>query len=71
LTSSAIRKLAYFKFNNKPMEHDYNEENYEREKRQDSERWERYQLDGRGVANDRVDAWLASLGTDAELPCPK
>jgi predicted transcriptional regulator len=47
------------------------EETYEREKREDGERWERYKLNGRGVPNDRVDDWLASLGTNAELPCPK
>lgn len=47
------------------------EESYEREKREDMERWERYQLTGKAVPHDDVEAWLSSWGSENELPCPK
>lgn len=47
------------------------EERYEREKREDGERWERYQASGHAVSSEAVDQWLASWGSDSELPCPK
>jgi predicted transcriptional regulator len=47
------------------------EETYEREKREDMERWQRYKLSGRTIPNEAVDAWLSSWGSDSELPCPK
>jgi predicted transcriptional regulator len=47
------------------------EEKYEREKREDMERWERYQLTGHGIPGEVVEKWLASWGTESELPCPK
>jgi predicted transcriptional regulator len=46
------------------------EEAYEREKREDLERWERYKLTGQGVPHSAVKEWLASWGTENELPCP-
>ena len=47
------------------------EESYEREKREDMERWERYKLTGHAIPHEAVDAWLSSWGSDSELPCPK
>ncbi|WGS88626.1 ribbon-helix-helix protein, CopG family [Methylomonas sp. UP202] len=47
------------------------EEAYEREKREDQERWQRYKLTGQAISNEAVDAWLASWGSESELPCPK
>jgi predicted transcriptional regulator len=46
------------------------EETYERERREDQERWERYLLTGEAVTHDLVTQWLDGLGTDAERPCP-
>jgi len=47
------------------------EEAHEQEKREDMERWERYKLTGHAIPHDAVDAWLASWGSESELPCPK
>jgi predicted transcriptional regulator len=47
------------------------EETDEREKREDAERWERYQTSGNAISKEAVDNWLASWGTESELPCPK
>jgi predicted transcriptional regulator len=47
------------------------EETYEREKNEDMERWQRYQRTGNAIPNEMVDAWLASWGSENELPCPK
>ena len=47
------------------------EETYEQEKREDRERWQRYQLTGDAIPHEAVDAWLASWGSESELPCPK
>lgn len=47
------------------------EETYEREKREDAERWEHYQTSGNAISNEVVDNWLASWGTESELPCPR
>ena len=30
-----------------------------------------YQQSGRGVSQQTMDNWVASLGTDEELPCPR
>jgi predicted transcriptional regulator len=46
------------------------EETYEREKREDQDRWERYALTGEAVAHDLVTELLDSIGSDAERPCP-
>ena len=47
------------------------EENYEREKREDQERWERYQLTGESVSHDTAAEWLDSLARGENVPCPK
>lgn len=47
------------------------EESYEREKLEDMERWQHYKLTGHAIPHETVDAWIASWGTDNELPCPK
>lgn len=47
------------------------EEAYEREKREDLARWERYQLTGEAVPHDRVSAWLASVAAGKPTPCPR
>jgi predicted transcriptional regulator len=36
----------------------------------DRQRLAHYQETGKGVDHDRVTAWLSSIGTDSELPCP-
>lgn len=47
------------------------EEQYEREKIEDMERWERYKLSGKAVSHDKVEKWLALWGDKSEAPCPK
>jgi len=47
------------------------EKAYEREKREDMERWRRYQSTGHSIAHEHVEVWLENIGTDCELPCPK
>lgn len=47
------------------------EEQYEREKAEDMERWQRYKLTGEAVSHEAVDQWLTSWGGKNELPCPK
>jgi predicted transcriptional regulator len=47
------------------------EEQYEREKAEDTERWKRYKLTGETVPNEAVEQWLASWDSESELPCPK
>jgi predicted transcriptional regulator len=46
------------------------EENYEREKREDMERWERFQFTGRAVSQETAAAWLAKLADGEDAPCP-
>ena len=46
------------------------EENYEREKREDMERWERFQLTGHAVSQDTAAAWLTTLAEGEHSPCP-
>ena len=53
------------------MEYLDREEAYEREKREDQERWERYQLTGEAVAHERVAAWLQSIAEGRPIPCPR
>ena len=45
------------------------EEGREREKREDLERWQRYQATGRHVSHEAVEAWLETWGTDREGEC--
>lgn len=47
------------------------EEAAERERLEDMERWQRYQLTGHAISHDEAMAWLDSVGGDNELPCPK
>ena len=47
------------------------EEAYEREKREDMERWEHYQLTGKAVPQERVTAWLSDLTQGKDVPCPQ
>lgn len=46
------------------------EENYEREKREDMERWERFQLTGHTVSQEAAAGWLAKLAEGEDAPCP-
>lgn len=47
------------------------EETYEQEKRDDRQRWERFQLTGHAVPHDTAAAWLAKLADGEDAPCPK
>ena len=47
------------------------EEVYQREKEEDMQRWQRYKQSGYAIQNEAVDSWLASWGSENELPCPK
>lgn len=47
------------------------EEIYEREKREDMERWERYQLTGEGVTHEAAALWLDDLAQGRIAPCPR
>lgn len=47
------------------------EENYEREKQEDKERWERYQLTGEAVSHETAAHWLNDLAEGNNTPCPK
>jgi len=47
------------------------EENYEREKREDMDRWERYQLSGVAIPHDTAAEWLNKLADGTDAPCPR
>ncbi len=47
------------------------EENYEREKREDMERWEKYQLTGIAVSQEKATAWLQDLAKGKVASCPE
>lgn len=47
------------------------EESYEREKREDMERWERFQLTGQAVNHSAVSDWLDHLASGNDAPCPR
>ena len=47
------------------------EEIYEREKREDHERWERYQLSGVAVSHTATTQWLDRLADGENAPLPK
>ncbi len=47
------------------------EEAYEREKREDLERWERYQLTGEAVAHEAVQEWLEGVAAGERRPWPR
>jgi predicted transcriptional regulator len=46
------------------------EECYEREKREDMERWETYRLTGKAISHDVAAEWLADLAKGEIGPCP-
>jgi predicted transcriptional regulator len=46
------------------------EEKIEQERQLTLERWARYETTGESIDHDAVAAWLDSLGTDEEKPCP-
>lgn len=47
------------------------EENYEREKREDMERWEHYQLIGEAISHEKAAAWLENLAQGKVTSCSK
>ncbi len=47
------------------------EENYEREKREDMERWEHYQLTGEFISHKIAAQWLSDLASGKARKCPK
>ena len=46
------------------------EENYEQEKREDMDRWDRYQLTCEAIAHQEAVAWLENLAQGLVSPCP-
>ncbi len=46
------------------------EESYEREKREDMERWQHFQLTGHAVSHDTAAAWLTKLAEGEDATCP-
>ena len=40
-------------------------------RQEDMQRWENYLRTGHSIPQEQVAEWLASIGTDHELPCPK
>lgn len=62
-------RSAYWLMRAAILEYLDREETYEREKREDQERWERFVLTGKAVAHDAVVERLDSIGSDAERPC--
>jgi len=47
------------------------EETYEQEKREDQERFERYELSGEAVSQERALTWLRALADGQAEPCPQ
>ena len=47
------------------------EEQYEREKKEDMQRWHEYQLTGQAIAHDKAAQWLTKLAEGKTAPCPK
>lgn len=47
------------------------EEQYEKEKQEDKERWERYQLTGQAISHDTAAEWLNNLADGKDTLCPK
>lgn len=46
------------------------EEQKELEKKEDLERWQRYETSGRHISHEAVEAWLQTWGTEKESECP-
>ncbi len=47
------------------------EEQYEQEKREDMERFERYAISGEAISHEKASAWLENLAAGKTVPCPK
>ena len=47
------------------------EENYEREKREDMDRWERYQITGEAIHHEKDSLWIENLAKGKVTSCPK
>jgi predicted transcriptional regulator len=47
------------------------EEKYEQEKREDMERWERYQMTGVAVTDEKAAEWLENLAQGKVTACPR
>lgn len=47
------------------------EEQYEREKQEDRERWERYRLTGHAISHEAATEWLEDLAQGKDRPCPR
>ncbi len=47
------------------------EEQYEREKSEDLQRWEQYALTGKAIDSNIVEPWLEDLAQGKVVPCPK
>lgn len=47
------------------------EELYEKEKREDQERWEHYQLTGEAVSHEAATKWLKGLSQGKVKKCPR
>ncbi|TCD47975.1 toxin-antitoxin system [Chlorobium sp. N1] len=47
------------------------EEKFEKEKREDMQRWEDYQLTGIAIPHEKVAAWLEELAKGEDKPCPR
>ncbi|MGH8592415.1 MAG: ribbon-helix-helix protein, CopG family [Gammaproteobacteria bacterium] len=47
------------------------EEQAGRERREDLERWERYQLTGQAISHATVTEWLDALAKGERKPCPR
>jgi predicted transcriptional regulator len=69
--SSAKERTPHWLMKAAIEQHVDREEAYEKEKREDMERWQRYKLTGHAIPNEAVDAWLSSWGSENELPCPE
>lgn len=47
------------------------QEQYWREREEDTRRWEHHLMTGDAVAHERVSVWLESVGTAKEQKCPR
>lgn len=47
------------------------EEEKERERREDEERWEHYALTGEAIPHERVREWLDALAEGRDAKCPR
>lgn len=47
------------------------EEAYEQQKRDDQERWERFEMRGEAVSQDKATAWLRAIAQGQAEPLPQ